>query len=91
VAWIAFELILFSMPTAIPVTESTMNYASVVWAGFMALAGLWYIMHARHGKQHLPNVRKRGETHFYIVTLALTRVIAVYQGPPESDGLTVGS
>ncbi|KAK9417652.1 putative Amino acid/polyamine transporter I [Seiridium unicorne] len=63
VSWIAFELILFSMPTAIPVMESTMNYASVVFVGFMAISGLWYIIHARH----------------------------VYQGPPESDGLTAGS
>lgn len=50
VSWIAFELVLFSMPTAIPVTETTMNYASVVWVGFMAISGIWYIVHARHGE-----------------------------------------
>ncbi|KAH9893831.1 amino acid transporter [Xylariomycetidae sp. FL2044] len=60
VAWIAFELVLFSMPTALPVTPVSMNYAIVVFAGFMALSAIWYGVHARK----------------------------VYQGPPESDGLT---
>ncbi|KAH7025413.1 putative amino acid permease [Macrophomina phaseolina] len=46
-AWIAFELVLFSMPTALPVTEVTMNYASVVLAGFLTIAGAWYIAHSR--------------------------------------------
>lgn len=51
VIWIAFEVVLFSMPTALPVTEVTMNYASVVLVGFLALAGLWYAVHARKGKR----------------------------------------
>ncbi|KAK3389330.1 amino acid/polyamine transporter I [Podospora didyma] len=46
VLWIAFETILFSMPTVLPVTEVTMNYAIVVFAGFMALSGLWYAVYA---------------------------------------------
>lgn len=33
--------------TAIPVTPQTMNYASVVFAGFTFIAALWYIVHAR--------------------------------------------
>lgn len=48
VAWIAFETVLFSMPTALPVTEVSMNYASVVLIGFGALAAVWYMVHARH-------------------------------------------
>ena len=47
VAWIAFELVLFSMPTVLPVTEVNMNYASVVLVGFMAMAAAWYVFHAR--------------------------------------------
>ena len=47
VAWIAFELVLFSMPTVLPVTEVIMNYASVVLVGFMAMAAAWYVIHAR--------------------------------------------
>ncbi|KAI1799242.1 amino acid transporter [Daldinia bambusicola] len=61
--WVAFEVILFSMPTALPVTEVSMNYAIVVFAGFMVLSAIWYGIYARK----------------------------VYQGPPESDGLTVDS
>ncbi|KAJ9635053.1 uncharacterized protein PV06_10938 [Exophiala oligosperma] len=45
--WITFELVLFSMPTALPVTEVTMNYASVVLVGFLAIAAFWYAVHAR--------------------------------------------
>lgn len=48
--WIAFEVVLFSMPTALPVTEVTMNYASVVLVGFMTLAGIWYAAYARKGE-----------------------------------------
>ncbi|KAJ9203883.1 hypothetical protein DTO166G4_6857 [Paecilomyces variotii] len=47
IAWICFELVLFSMPTALPVTNVSMNYASVVFAGFMAIAAGWYIISAR--------------------------------------------
>ncbi|KAK5688401.1 hypothetical protein LTS10_000379 [Elasticomyces elasticus] len=45
--WIAFELVLFSMPTALPVTAVTMNYASVVLVGFGAIAAVWYLVHSR--------------------------------------------
>ena len=47
--WIAFELVLFSMPTALPVTPVTMNYASVVLVGFGAIAAVWFALHARKG------------------------------------------
>lgn len=46
-AWIAFEMVLFSMPTALPVTPVTMNYASVVLVGFGAIAAIWYFVHSR--------------------------------------------
>ncbi|KAI4668731.1 uncharacterized protein J4E78_002559 [Alternaria triticimaculans] len=48
VAWILFELVLFSMPTALPVTEVSMNYASVVLVGFACLSGLWYALSGRN-------------------------------------------
>ncbi|KAH0594783.1 hypothetical protein MHUMG1_07618 [Metarhizium humberi] len=46
--WISFELVLFSMPPAIPVSPSTMNYAIVVFIGFMIISAVWYRIHARH-------------------------------------------
>ncbi|KAL3461014.1 amino acid/polyamine transporter I [Aspergillus heterothallicus] len=45
--WIAFELVLFSMPGALPVTSVSMNYASVVFAGLTGIAGGWYVVSAR--------------------------------------------
>jgi len=45
--WILFEMVIFSMPVALPVTEVTMNYASVVFVGFMVISALWYVVYAR--------------------------------------------
>jgi amino acid transporter len=75
VLWIAFECVLFSMPTALPVTIVSMNYASVVLVGFMALAGVWYGIHARKGTK----TSTESNTH--------TDQCLVYKGPPASDGL----
>ncbi|OCF37465.1 GabA permease [Kwoniella heveanensis BCC8398] len=47
VVWISFSIILFCMPTAIPVTPTSMNYASVVFAGFSTIAAVWYAVNAR--------------------------------------------
>ncbi|KAJ9496995.1 hypothetical protein LTR99_003741 [Exophiala xenobiotica] len=47
VCWIALAIILFCMPVAIPVTPTSMNYASVVFAGFSAIAIFWYFISAR--------------------------------------------
>lgn len=35
------------LATAIPVTAESMNYASVVFAGFSFIAALWYVVNAR--------------------------------------------
>lgn len=45
--WICFEVVLFSMPTALPVTAVSMNYASVVFLGFLAISAVWYFAYAR--------------------------------------------
>ncbi|KAH8805817.1 amino acid/polyamine transporter I [Xylogone sp. PMI_703] len=45
--WIGFEVVLFSMPGALPVTAQSMNYASVVLVGFLAISAVWYAVHAR--------------------------------------------
>lgn len=54
--WIVFEMVLFSMPTVLPVTEVSMNYAIVVFFGFMAISAAWYAIHARKGK---PTISRR--------------------------------
>lgn len=48
--WITFEVVLFSMPGALPVTDVSMNYASVVLVGFLAISAVWYFVYARKGK-----------------------------------------
>lgn len=48
-AWICFEVVLFCMPSALPVTIVSMNYASVVLVGFGAIAAGWYALYARKG------------------------------------------
>lgn len=50
VLWVAFQLVLFSMPAALPVTAVSMNYASVVLVGFMVLSTLYYVIWARKGE-----------------------------------------
>lgn len=83
--WIVFEMILFSMPTVLPVTEVSMNYAIVVFFGFMAISATWYAVHARKGKSSDFNHR------YLLIYLVLTIRSLVYKGPPESDGLVVTS
>lgn len=48
--WICFEVVLFCMPGALPVTKVSMNYASVVLVGFACIAGGWYFAYARKGE-----------------------------------------
>ncbi|PMD39045.1 amino acid transporter-like protein [Hyaloscypha variabilis F] len=47
VAWILLAIVLFCMPTAIPVTPVSMNYASVVFMGFALISVIWYIISGR--------------------------------------------
>lgn len=44
--WIVFETVLFSMPTVLPVTNVTMNYAVVLFFAFMAVSAVWYAVYA---------------------------------------------
>lgn len=47
VVWIMLAIILFCMPTSIPVTPVSMNYASVVFVFFAAVSVFWYIVRGR--------------------------------------------
>ncbi|PMD56543.1 amino acid transporter [Hyaloscypha bicolor E] len=47
VAWILLAIVLFCMPTAIPVTPVSMNYASVVFMGFASISVIWYVIRGR--------------------------------------------
>ncbi|KPM39688.1 hypothetical protein AK830_g6882 [Neonectria ditissima] len=47
ILWIVLAVVIFCMPVSLPVTASTMNYASVVFAGFAAISAVWYFAYAR--------------------------------------------
>jgi amino acid transporter len=45
--WVVFAVVLFCMPVSLPVTAASMNYASVVFAGFAAISVVWYFIRGR--------------------------------------------
>jgi amino acid transporter len=47
IVWICFSVIIFCMPVSLPVTPSSMNYASVVFAGFAGISVLFYFVRGR--------------------------------------------
>lgn len=47
VCWIVLAVVLFCMPVSLPVDPSSMNYASVVFAGFALVSVGWYLVYAR--------------------------------------------
>ncbi|KAL7790651.1 putative GABA permease [Trichoderma afarasin] len=60
IVWIVFSVVIFCMPVSLPVDATTMNYASVVFAGFGAIAFIWYFAYARKNFTG-PPVRSAGE------------------------------
>lgn len=47
VVFICFASVIFCVPVSLPVTAETMNYASVVFAGFATISAIWYFAYAR--------------------------------------------
>ncbi|KAJ5940846.1 hypothetical protein N7516_001014 [Penicillium verrucosum] len=47
IVWIVLAVALFCMPVTLPVTPESMNYASVVFAGFGGISIFWYFIYAR--------------------------------------------
>ncbi|KAG9217802.1 hypothetical protein CCMSSC00406_0005172 [Pleurotus cornucopiae] len=48
VLWTLFLIVIYSMPATLPVTRSSMNYASAVFVGFGAISGVWYMISGRY-------------------------------------------
>ncbi|OBZ74607.1 putative amino-acid permease C15C4.04c [Grifola frondosa] len=42
ILWTLFVVVIFSMPTILPVTKDNMNYASVITGGVIILSFVWY-------------------------------------------------
>ncbi|KAI0063327.1 APC amino acid permease [Artomyces pyxidatus] len=54
ILWTLFVSVIFSLPTILPVTAQTMNYASVITGGVVLLSLIWYFADGRrhyHGPQ----------------------------------------
>lgn len=49
ICWICLAVVLFCMPVSLPVQAQTMNYASVVFAGFATISIIWYFIRGRKG------------------------------------------
>ncbi|KAJ5179810.1 hypothetical protein N7492_003020 [Penicillium capsulatum] len=47
IGWCLLAIPLFSMPTSATVTKDTMNYASVVFVGFVLVSAVWYFVWGR--------------------------------------------
>jgi len=61
ISWTLFVAVIFSLPNIIPVTPQNMNYASVITAGVIILALVWYILSARkHYKGPASNLDSKG-------------------------------
>lgn len=68
VCWITLSIVLFCMPVSLPVTASSMNYASVVFAGFATISLIWYIVYARK-HFHGPPINTEEEREDAAVTM----------------------
>lgn len=60
IVWIAFACVIFCMPATLPVDASSMNYASLVFAGFAIISGIWYATYA-HKNFKGPIIEGRNE------------------------------
>jgi amino acid transporter len=47
ICWICLAVVLFCMPVSLPVEAASMNYASVVFAGFATISIAWYFVRGR--------------------------------------------
>ena len=64
---------LFCMPAYIPVTASTMNYASAVFAAFFAIAAGWYFA---WGKKHYAGPPTHEDELLAVRRSSLTHAVA---------------
>lgn len=80
--WIMLAIVLFCMPTAIPVTASSMNYASVLFVFFSAVALLWYLVWGRRNFEGPAILRAEGG----VSTIQnLNTIDGAIEGPGSSD------
>ncbi|KAF2758158.1 amino acid transporter [Pseudovirgaria hyperparasitica] len=54
IAWSLLAIPLFCMPSYLPVSAQTMNYASVVFVAFLLISALWYVVWGKRNYQGPP-------------------------------------
>jgi amino acid transporter len=87
IAWISLAIVLFCMPVSLPVKPATMNYASVVFAGFAAISVIWYFVRGRKAFSG-PPVEPDVTPDDVDVGGTLGRVTADTESPSPSHGTT---
>lgn len=88
VLWVAFQLVLFSMPTALPVTTVSMNYASVVLVGFMFLSTVYYLFWARKGESVLIAMVLFPDSKTVLQSMTVPRSLMDFED--NQDGIVLG-
>ena len=63
IIWTCFATVLFSMPIALPVTATSMNYASVVLMFFVVFSAIWYYAYAHKVYKGPPDALIRVEAY----------------------------
>ncbi|PLN84296.1 hypothetical protein BDW42DRAFT_183649 [Aspergillus taichungensis] len=86
--WIVLAVVLFCMPVSLPVSASSMNYASVVFAGFASISIAWYFAYAR---KHFTGPPVSGDDGYRVFVHALNTVKRIPRTgtarPPASERL----
>ncbi|KAF2182795.1 amino acid permease-like protein [Zopfia rhizophila CBS 207.26] len=54
ILWVCLAVVLFCMPVSLPIEAASMNYASVVFAGFATISIVWYFVRGRKSFQGPP-------------------------------------
>lgn len=88
--WICLAVILFCMPVAIPVTSSSMNYASVVFAAFATISVVWYFARARRDFKGPPVLTDEPDEDPGVVSGKMVPVISQEEEEGSGEKTLVG-
>ncbi|THH20951.1 hypothetical protein EW146_g508 [Bondarzewia mesenterica] len=63
ILWTLFVVVIFSIPTVLPVTKDNMNYAAVITGGVFILSVIWYMLGGHvHYKGPISNIHHGGDS-----------------------------
>ena len=89
VIWIVLAIVLFCMPTAIPVNPVSMNYASVVFVFFALISVFWYVISGRRNFTGPPVAADKVEHDGQTITGSMGRVMTENGSSGSQGGKTV--